>query len=72
MRENDAFIMDRVTNIKRPAYILERLNDARLYLKVSRLSDISNAAGTDIEHWAMYGPLAEAIGNWPKRRPPLA
>ena len=64
--------MDRVTHIKRPVYILERLNDVRLYLKVSRLSDRLNAPGSEIEYWALYGPPAESLGNWPKRRKSLA
>ena len=43
-RRNDVFLMDRIRATIRIKDTLERLNNVRLYLKVSRLSDI---VGTD-------------------------
>ena len=47
-RENDVFLMNDICSTPRPAYILECLNDVRLWLKVARLSDISNPEDTQI------------------------
>ena len=53
---NDSFVMDKIINTVKSSTVLARLNDVILYLKVSRLSDISTADGLDIHQWAMYGP----------------
>ena len=55
-RENGVFIMDRIIATSRPTHIPERLNDVRLCLDVSRLSDMVNQTGDNIENWALYGP----------------
>ena len=70
-RENDVFIMDRITATSHPTHILERLNDVRLWLHVSRLSDMVNQSGDKIENWALYGPPESLNMQWPKRRHPL-
>ena len=64
--------MDKNCQTVRLEYILERLNDIRLYLQVSRLSDIVNKEGSEIEAWAMYGPPQTTDLIWPKQRKPLA
>ena len=69
-RENDIFIMDKIWQITQSKYILERINDVHLYLKVSRLSNIVNDEGSAIEKWALYGPPANSTLTWPKRRKP--
>ena len=70
-RENDVFLMNNICSTPRSAYILERINDVRLWLKVSRLSDIADCAGTQIMDWALYDPLVNSPLKWPKRRKPL-
>ena len=44
----------------------------RLWLKVSRLSDIASVDEQKIEHWAVHGPPAVTKIEWPKRREPTA
>ena len=68
---HDIFIMEKICQDNRPTYILERLNDVMLFLKVLRLSDIVHPNGSDIEHWALYSPPADTSVIWPKRRQPL-
>ena len=40
--------MDEIVKQIQKSYVLKRLNDIRLYLKVSRVSDITNAEGNAI------------------------
>ena len=63
--------MDNICDTPAPTYILEQLNDVRLSMNVSWLSNIPNADSKDIEKLTMYGPLADLLLAWPKRRPPL-
>jgi hypothetical protein len=70
-RENDAFIMDKIIATPHPTHILERLNDVRLWLQVSRLSDIVNQTGDKIENWALHGPPKKSNVQWPKRKRPV-
>ena len=60
-------IVDAITN----HFILIRLNDVRLYLQVSRLSDIATENGASIHEWAFHGPPPPSSLRWPKRRIPL-
>ena len=53
-RQNDVFIMDKLCEASRNAITLEKLNAVRLWLKVSRLSDMVNVSGDKIEEWALY------------------
>ena len=67
--------MDEIVKKVNKAYVLKRLNNIRVYLKVSRLSDITNAAGTGIREDIFHGvpptgPTASLL-DWPKRRKPL-
>ena len=50
---------------------MEKLNDERLWLRVSRLSDIVNEVGDKIEDWALYSPPMKSDIDWPTRRKPL-
>ena len=63
--------MGKICDTTAPTYILEQLNDVRLSMNVSWLSNIPNADSKDIEKLTMYGPLADLLLAWPKRRPPL-
>ena len=65
------FIMDKIVDTPHPSHILERLNDVRLWLKISRLSDMVNHSGDQIEHWVLYGPPKASTLQWPKQRRPL-
>ena len=50
---------------------MERLNDVRLWLRVSRLSDMVNRLGDQIEDWALYGPPMKSDIARSTRRQPL-
>jgi hypothetical protein len=63
--------MDKIIATPHPTHILERLNDVRLWLQVSRLSDMVNHTGDKIENWALYGPPKTSNMQWPKRRRPV-
>ena len=54
-RSNDVFLMDKICETIKDTETLVRINNVRLWLKVSRLSDIASADGKHIEHWAMHG-----------------
>ena len=56
IRENDVFLMDKICDNIRSHLVLNKMNDIRLWLRVSRLSDIVTADGTDIATWALHGP----------------
>ena len=72
-RENDRFIMDKIVKQIQKSYVLKRLNDIRLYLKVSRVSDITNAEGNAIRQDIFDGiPNGNSELDWPKRRKPIA
>ena len=45
-RRHDVFIMDEMVKRVTNPTTLRRMNDIRLYLRVSKLSDITNPAGT--------------------------
>ena len=72
VRENDVFIMDKLTEASRSVLTLGKLNAVRLWLKVSRLSDMVNVSGDKIEDWALYGPPRQSDIEWPTRRKPVA
>ena len=65
-RENDCFLMPRICEVIRRPDTLLRINNVRLYLKVSRLSDIVQPNGQWIHDWAFYGPPADCTLTWPK------
>ena len=66
LRENDLFLMDKICE-KIPSHlVLNKLNDVRLWLKVSRLSDIVIEDRTDIAPLPTRSEL-----KWPKRRKSL-
>ena len=56
-REHDEFLMDKIVHKIKQKHPLERINDVRLYLKISRLSDIVTDDGTRIQHLAMHGSV---------------
>ena len=68
--ENDRFIMDEIIKEIKSSNILKRINELRLYLKISRLSDMATTDGGDIRRWAMYRPPQNNLLKWPKRRYP--
>ena len=70
-RENDCFLMTRICEVVRRPDLLLRINNVRLYLKVSRLSDIVQSNGQWIHDWAFVGPPSASTLTWPKRRCPL-
>ena len=55
-RVHDEFLMDRIVEKVKTPHILARINDVRLFLKVSWLSDIATDDGRNIQEWAMFGP----------------
>ena len=63
--------MDKLSDTPRSAAIMEKLNDVRHWLKVSRLSDMVNDEGNKIEDWALYGPPKPSDIEWPTRRHPV-
>ena len=63
--------MDKIYQTVKEEIIPERLNDVRLCLKLSRISDISLKEGNIIERWSMHGPPVETTVIWSKRRKPL-
>ena len=67
IREHEVFLMDNICGVPRLHSVLEKLNDVRLWLKVSRLSDIVLEDRTTIAPWAMYGPPSRSDLKWPKR-----
>jgi len=50
------FLMDKISIVIRWPEVFEQVNNVRLYLKVSRLSDIVQTDGQWIHHWALHGP----------------
>ena len=50
---------------------MEKLNDVRLWLRVSRLSDMVNEVGDKIEDWALYVLPMKSDIDWLTRRIPL-
>ena len=71
-RENDLFLMDRIVKVVRNPVHLRRINAVRLFLKVSRLSDIVNKDGNKILPWALQGiPNQNSKLDWPPRPTPL-
>ena len=62
--------MDKICETPRPLLSLAKLNDVRLWLKVSQLSDIANDEGTGLALWAMYSPPAISDLKWSNRRTP--
>ena len=60
--------MNKISAIVRHPELLQKLNNVRLYLKVSRLSDITTEDGQWIHEWAFYGPPAISNLQWPKKR----
>ena len=72
-RENDVALMDVICKKVREPEKLRRINDVRLWLRVTFLSDISNLDGNALEKWALYGPPStDDTLEWPSRRAPLA
>ena len=54
-RENDLFLMDEIVKVFKKPALLKRINAVRLYLRVSRLSDIATESGDKLQQWAMEG-----------------
>ena len=52
--------MDKLSVPTSSAYILEILNEIRLYLRISRRSDVVNEEGTNIQPGNLYGPPAHS------------
>ena len=72
VRENDSFIMDGVVKRVQKPHVLKRINNVRLYLCVSQVSDITNAAGDKINFDILNGePNHTSQLQWPRRRKPL-
>ena len=72
-REGDLFLMDVIVKVITNPVCLRRINDVRLYLRVSRLSDIATLAGNQLSQWELYGPPREGSElTWLPRRKPLA
>ena len=67
-RKNNVFIMDKICATNKPGHKLVHLNDVRLYLEVSRLSDISNEEGSEINDWSIYRLPAISHLKCTKRR----
>ena len=67
-RTNDVFIMNKLCETPRSVRIMERLNDVRLWLRVSILSDMVNELGDKIEDWTLYVPPMKSNIAWPTRR----
>ena len=67
----DVFLMDKICSKIRITDTLVRLNNVRLYLRVSRLSDIVSEDGQWIHEWALHGPPALCKLKFPNRRKPL-
>lgn len=68
---NDIFIINKICESPRPAYILAHLNNVRTYLQVSRLSNVANKIGSEIMHWALHGSPTAFQLNLPKQRKPI-
>ena len=60
--------MGRICATPKPLYILERLINSRLWLRVTRISSMDDKVGTQIEEWAVYGSPAESSLIWSKYR----
>ena len=56
IRDGDKALMDEFRRIRIQTEKLRRMNDVRLYLKVTYLSCMTNVKGNKIERWALYGP----------------
>ena len=72
IRYGDKALVDEFRRIRVPTEKLRRMNDVRLYLKVTYLSCMTNVEGNKIERWALYGPpRQDSELEWPVRRKPL-
>ena len=64
--------MDRIVRVTDNPLTLERINAVRLYMRVSRLSDIVNKEGNQIGKWALFGQQRKGTElDWTPRRKPL-
>lgn len=71
-RAGDRYIMDEFVCKVKKSYVLQRLNDVRIYLRVTRLSDICNTEGNRLDFSILHGRRRPAYGHtWLKRRKPL-
>ena len=70
-RENDLFIMDEMIKKVTKMDVLCRMNDVRLFLQVTRLSDISVESGDALDLSILNGTPKPNCLTWPKRRVPL-
>ena len=70
-RVHDKAIMDIFRSKEKDKVKLERLNDVRLYLKITYISCMTNEAANKIENWALVGPPKNLPLDWPVRRRPL-
>lgn len=53
-------------------HVLQRMNDIRLYLRVTKLSNIATPSGTGIKEEIFQGiPQTSSLTEWPHRRKPL-
>ena len=72
VRANDVFIMDEMVKRIDNKVTLRQMNDIQLFLRVSRLSDITNLAGTSLTDEALEGiPTTATEFQWPHRQQPL-
>ena len=64
--------MDKIVKRVNHKETLRRMNDIRLFLRVSRLSNITNCEGNRLKEEALYGILKNDTDlEWPFRRQPL-
>ena len=72
-RQRDVFIMDALVHEDWPLPERRYINEVRLHLGVTVLSELSNAAGTHIDPWIWQGKQRSKLVNaeaWPNTRPP--
>ena len=67
-RNNIMFIMDKLCKTPRSAIMLEKLNDLRLWPRVSRSRGIVTTASDQIEDWVLNGTPMTTSLTWPTRR----
>ena len=53
--------MEEIVKTVKLATVLTRLNNVRLYLKNSRLSDMATVDGNNIHQWAMHAPPLQIV-----------
>ena len=63
--------MDKISALVHRLELLQKLSNVRLYLKVSRLSNIATEDGQWIHEWPFNGHPEISNLQWPKRRHPL-